>query len=74
MCPWSASDAKRFSKKASGNKNTSQQWADVANSVLAKTGDDATAVKQANGVIAKAKTKSTAPQNHIPKVGNNGKL
>ena len=56
--PWDPSDAKRFTKKASGDKGGSSQWAAVANSTLNKTGDDATAIKVANGVLKKAKVPS----------------
>lgn len=66
--PWTPSDAKRFSKRAGGSKTSSKQWADVANSALSKTGDDATAIKEASSVIKKATTKSTQPKNQIPKV------
>lgn len=48
--PWSASDARRHTKKARGAKARAQ-WAEVANSVLARTGDEAKAVKAANSVI-----------------------
>jgi len=63
--PWTSADSKRFSKKASGNRNFSKQWSSVANSVLAKTGDDGAAIKAANGVIAKRASKdldSTPPK------------
>lgn len=51
--PWSPSDAKSKTHKADTPKR-SRQWADVADSVLAKTGDDATAIKEANAVVARS--------------------
>jgi uncharacterized protein (DUF1015 family) len=50
--PWSPSDAIRHTHKARSAKQQ-RQWSDVANSALKRTGDDATAVREANGVIAK---------------------
>lgn len=58
--PWTQSDAKRFSKKASGSSGGSKQWSDVANSVLSKIGDEGSAIKQANGVIAR-RVRKTGP-------------
>lgn len=52
--PWKSSDAKSKTKKAATPKRQ-RQWKDVANAVLAKTGDEARAVRTANGVIKKAK-------------------
>lgn len=54
--PWSASQAKSKTKKANTPKK-SRQWRDVANSVLKKTGDEARAVRTANGVLAKGARK-----------------
>ena len=48
--PWKPEDAKRHNKLAVGKK--ARQWANVANSVLAKSGDDARAIREANAVIA----------------------
>ena len=48
--PWTPADAQRHDSKADTPKKQ-RQWADVANSVLKRTGSDAEAVKQANGVI-----------------------
>lgn len=48
--PWKPTDAKRHNKKAKSGKK-SRQWADVANSVLKRTGDEGLAVREANGVI-----------------------
>lgn len=52
--PWKSSDAKAKTKKANAPKRQ-RQWKDVANAVLAKTGDEARAVRTANGVLKKAK-------------------
>lgn len=63
--PWSMDSASKHTKKAS-NPATKKQWASTANSVLAKTGDDATAIKVANSAVKKhpskkkPKTKSLA--------------
>lgn len=50
--PWKPSDASSKTKKAKTPKDR-RQWRDIANSVLAKTGDDATAIRTANGVLKK---------------------
>ena len=49
--PWNPSDAKRHTKKASTAKKQ-QQWSDVADSVLAKTGDEGRAIREANSVVS----------------------
>ena len=54
--PWTPNDAKAKTGKAN-TPNKKKQWAGVANSVLAKTGDDAQAVRVANGVIKKRAAK-----------------
>ena len=48
--PWTPKDATRHDKKAN-NPKKQRQWSAVANSVLARTGDDGMAVREANGVI-----------------------
>jgi len=50
--PWKPSDSTRHTKKARSQKAASQ-WSKVANSVLARTGNDARAVRSANAVIAR---------------------
>lgn len=50
--PWTSSDAKRHTKAAK-TLGLQKQWAKVANSVLARTGDEASAIRQANATIAK---------------------
>jgi hypothetical protein len=55
--PWSPSDAQAKTKKAD-NPTAQRQWAEVANGVLAKTGDEGRAVREANAVVARrAQTK-----------------
>lgn len=49
--PWAPSDASRHNKKATGK--AASQWSAVADSVLAKTGNDARAIREANAVIAR---------------------
>lgn len=50
--PWTAADAHRHSHKAKRGKS-SRQWAEVANSVLKRTGDEGRAVRAANSVVKK---------------------
>lgn len=50
--PWTPKDASKKTKKAKSMK-AKKQWSDVANSVLKRTGDDAQAVRTANGVVKK---------------------
>jgi len=54
--PWTPKDAQRHTKKAAGTK-AKKQWSEVANSELARTGDEGKAVRIANGVIAKRTAK-----------------
>ena len=55
--PWTPSDAPRKTKKAKTAKQR-RMWRDIANSELAKTGDDAKAIRIANGVLKKRAGKS----------------
>lgn len=50
--PWTAKDSSIRTKKADTPK-LQRQWADVANSMLERTGDDAAAIKAANSVVAR---------------------
>jgi hypothetical protein len=59
--PWGASDATRHTKKAKSPK-AKRQWSDVANSILAQTGDEARAVRGANAAVKKR-------GGHFPGVG-----
>lgn len=51
MSPWMPSDASRHTKKAS-TKKRKRQWRDVANSALASGDSEASAIRQANAVVA----------------------
>lgn len=48
--PWTPKDASRFTKKAQSPK-AKRQWRDVADSALARGASEASAIKQANGVV-----------------------
>lgn len=50
--PWTSRDAKRHTRKANTPKK-SRQWAKVADSVLSRGGSEGSAVRQANGVVAR---------------------
>lgn len=48
--PWTPKDASRKTKKAKSPK-AKRQWAHVADKVLAKTGDEGRAIREANAVV-----------------------
>lgn len=50
--PWKSQDAKRHTKKAKSPK-AQRQWSHIANSVLERGGGEGSAIRQANGVIAR---------------------
>ena len=50
--PWTAADASKKTHKANTPK-LRRQWAHVANGELAKTGDDALAIRAANSVVGR---------------------
>jgi hypothetical protein len=50
--PWQASDASGKTRKASSPKKR-RQWSHVANAVLASTGDEGRAIREANAVVAR---------------------
>jgi hypothetical protein len=50
--PWTPKDAKRHTKKANSPKKQ-RQWSHVADSVLEHGGSEGSAIRQANGVIAR---------------------
>lgn len=52
--PWPPEDAEKKTKKASSPK-AKRQWADVADSVLSKTGDEGRAIREANAVVKRRK-------------------
>ena len=50
--PWTPDDATSHTKKAATQK-TKRQWAEIANQVLERTGDEGRAIREANAVIAR---------------------
>lgn len=54
--PWSPDDATRHTKKADSSTKK-RQWADVADSILKKSDDEGSAIRQANAVVARNKGK-----------------
>ena len=48
--PWKPADASRKTKKAK-SPTAKRQWAHVADKVLAKTGDEGRAIREANSVV-----------------------
>ncbi len=55
--PWQAEDAPRHTHKAD-TLHLCRLWAEVANSVLAETGDEGRAVRSANAAVARARKQS----------------
>lgn len=53
--PWKPRDASAKTRKAKSPK-AKRQWAHVADEVLAKTGDEGRAVREANAVIKRRRT------------------
>ena len=58
--PWTADDAERHTKKADSPKRQ-RMWAEIANSVLADTGDEGRAIREANAAVARDYGKSVRP-------------
>jgi hypothetical protein len=56
--PWNKKDVDSHTQSADSPK-LKRQWTHVANKVLAETGDEGTAVKEANGVVAKESAKKS---------------
>ena len=50
--PWTAEDAERHTKKAD-NAKRQRMWAEIANSVLAETGYEGRAIREANAMVGK---------------------
>ena len=50
--PWTPRDARKHDKQAKTAKS-SRQWSHIANAVLAKTGDEARAIRAANSVVGR---------------------
>lgn len=63
--PWNADDAARHTKKANTPKK-SKQWKAVANSVLARDGDEGSAIRQANAVIARTERRPPKSKTRKP--------
>jgi len=55
--PWTPDDAPSHTKKATSPK-AKRLWTEIANKVLAETGDEGRAIREANAVIARATRKS----------------
>lgn len=49
--PWKASDGPARHTKKANSPTAKRQWAHVANNVLAKTGNEGRAVREANAVV-----------------------
>jgi hypothetical protein len=49
--PWGPNESTKFTKKANTPKKK-RQFSEVANSVLAKTGDEGRAIREANAAVA----------------------
>ena len=52
LMPWTAEDAERHTKKADSAKRQ-RMWAEIANSVLADTGDEGRAIREANAMVGR---------------------
>ena len=52
LMPWTANDAGRHTKKAV-SPTAKRQWSNVANSVLARTGNEGRAVASANATVSR---------------------
>ena len=55
--PWTPQDAPSHTKKAT-TATAKRQWAEIANQVLERTGDEGRAIREANAVIARTARKS----------------
>lgn len=53
--PWTQSDGPARHTKKAKSAGAKKQWSAVANAVLAKTGNEGLAVREANGVIKRRK-------------------
>lgn len=54
--PWNPKDATRHTKKAT-TPNKKRQFAEVANEILSRTGDEARAIRGANAAVKRNKGK-----------------
>jgi len=55
--PWKSNDGPSRHTKKANTPAKKKQWASTANSVLEKTGDEATAIKVANSAVKKHPSK-----------------
>jgi uncharacterized protein YdaT len=55
--PWTADEAERHTRKAD-NAKRQRMWAEIANSVLAESGDEGRAIREANAAVGKDHAKS----------------
>jgi len=56
--PWKPSQATKHNHSVKSPKRK-RQWSAIANSVLKSTGDDGKAIRIANGVVKKSKSRHT---------------
>jgi len=49
--PWQPGDAARHDSKVAGDPKKERQWADIADGILRRTGNEGLAIREANGVI-----------------------
>ena len=54
--PWTSRSAGKHTKKAK-SATAKRQWSHVANSVLAKTGNEGRAIREANAVVKRRRRK-----------------
>lgn len=50
--PWTPDDAPSHTKKAT-SETAKRRWAEIANQVLERTGDEGRAIREANAVVAR---------------------
>lgn len=68
--PWTTkADVARHNKKAAASPAKTKQFEDVANSILAKTGDEGLAIREASGVVKNHPARHT----HGDGVGGNAR-
>jgi len=65
--PWTARDAYRKTHKAS-SPVAQRQWSHVADAILAKTGNEGQAIREANGVVARRGMKPAKPKSRLASV------
>jgi hypothetical protein len=64
--PWQPDDAPRHTHKAN-TPHLCRLWAEVANNVLAKTGNEGRAVRAANAAVAREKRHSSVGEPELGK-------